>query len=262
MMAQGCQGSMDEQTRADRIRLILVDDQALFRASLSRYLAAQPGLEVAGECDASAEVFASAIRSSPDIVLLNLDLAAEGADELISTALRAGYKGRYLLIAGQAYGNTLEAAIKLGASGIFLRSEAPERLVQAIRLVASGAVWFDQTTIQLLAGQRVKPSQLDAPGPVSLLSDREERVLRGILSGLTNRQIGVNIGLSESSVKWVVQQLFVKTGVRSRSQLVRVALEGSLGAISAATGKARSAKSPAFSKNSDELQPENLSVTH
>ena len=61
------------------------------------------------------------------------------------------------------------------------------------------------------------------------MKDREEKVLLGILGGLSNRKIGDQIGLSEGSVKAVVQQLFYKSGVRTRSQLVRVALEGSLG---------------------------------
>jgi DNA-binding CsgD family transcriptional regulator len=63
-----------------------------------------------------------------------------------------------------------------------------------------------------------------------VLSERERRVLLGILSGLTNRRIGTNLGISESSVKNVVQRLFDKAGVKSRGQLVRAALEGSLGA--------------------------------
>src|SRR5258708_35634176 len=96
------------------------------------------------------------------MVFLNLEPREEWGDELISAALAAGYKGHFLLVAGAADAKELAAAIKLGASGIFLKSEAPDRLVQAIRLVASGAVWVDQKAIQLLADQLVGASQLDA----------------------------------------------------------------------------------------------------
>jgi DNA-binding NarL/FixJ family response regulator len=85
---------------------------------------------------------------------------------------------------------------RVGASGIFLKSEPPDRLVQAIRLVRDGGIWV---------------------------------VLMGIVGGLSNRKIGENMGLLESSVKNFVQHLFSKAGVRTRSQLVRAALEGLLG---------------------------------
>jgi len=218
--------TMDKQSEENRIRLLLVDDQVLFRESLSRFLATQPGLEVAGECGTAAEALEILGGSSVDIVLLDSDLRAERGDEFISASRRAGYIGHFLVVAGVADAKELAAAIKLGASGIFLKSEAPDRLVKAIRLVASGAAWVDQKVIQLLADQLIdRPRQ----GSGNLLTEREERVLLGILGGLTNRKIGDNIGLSEGTVKSVVQQLFLRAGVRTRGQLVRVALEGSLG---------------------------------
>jgi DNA-binding CsgD family transcriptional regulator len=72
-------------------------------------------------------------------------------------------------------------------------------------------------------------SRFDEQGSTGCLEDRERNVLLGILGGLTNKKIGTNMGLSESSVKNIVQRLFGKAGVKTRSQLVRVALEGSLG---------------------------------
>jgi DNA-binding NarL/FixJ family response regulator len=221
---------MDEQTQETQIRLVLVDNQALFRVSLSRFLAAQPGLEVVGECGTAAEALEILNRSPVDIVLMDLDLRTESGDELISAGRLAGYKGRFLIIAGAVDATDLSCALKLGASGIFLKSDAPIRLVQAIRLVATGAAWVDQKVMQLLADWLSDHPQLGDPKYESSLTDREERVLLGILGGLTNRKIGDNLGLSESSVKSVVQQLFVRSGVRTRSQLVRMALEGSLGA--------------------------------
>ena len=234
---------MDEQTQGNQIRLLLVGDQILFRASLSRYLATQPGLEVAGESGTTTQALEILNGSSVDIILLDVDLRAEYGDELISAVVAAGYKGRFLVIAGAAGAKELAAAIKLGTSGIFLKSEAPDRLVQAIRLVASGAVWVDQKVIQILAEQLVGHSQLDAQSSGNVLTEREERVLLGILGGLTNRKIGDNIGLSEGTVKSVLQQLFLMAGVRKRSQLVRMALEGSLGTVRALAKLAENAAS-------------------
>jgi DNA-binding NarL/FixJ family response regulator len=148
----------------------------------------------------------------------------------MSAAHRNGYQGRFLIVAAAADVRSSAIAIKLGASGIFLKSEPPHRLVQAITLVANGAVWLDRGTIRLLADQSVERFlQLDGQGTASRLTDREQKVLLGILAGLSNRKIGENLGLSEGSVKTSVQQLFYRSGVRTRSRLVRAALEGSLG---------------------------------
>jgi len=221
---------MHEQAQIDRIRLVLVDDQVLFRSSLSRYLASQPGLEVAGECGNATEALETLKGTAVDLVLLGLDQRA-GRDEVIGAARGAGSKARFLILSGAPEARNLVAVLKIGAAGVFLKSEALDRLVQAIRLVASGSVWVDEKVIQLLADPLADRLHLGDPGSVSRLTDREDQVLRGIIGGLTNRKIGDNIGLSEASVKTVVQQLFVRAGVRTRSQLVRVALDGSLGAI-------------------------------
>jgi two-component system, NarL family, nitrate/nitrite response regulator NarL len=221
---------MEEQTEQERIRLILVDAQALFRTSLSRFLATQPYLEVVGECGTAGEALELLSGSAVDITLLDLALRTQDGEELIPAARRAGYQGRFLVVAGGADATELAHTISLGASGIFLKSEPPERLVQAIRLVASGAVWVDPKAIQLLADQLADRPVVAHPKSADVLTEKEEKVLLGILGGLTNRKIGDSLGLPEGTVKSVVQQLFLRAGVRTRSQLVRMALEGTLGA--------------------------------
>ena len=108
--------------------------------------------------------------------------------------------------------NTLSAVFCLGSA----------RLMQAIRLVATGEAWVDQKVIQLLADRY--PKYEDRWWGTQ--TPREQAVLKGIVDGLSNRKIGTKIGTSESTIKATVQQLFNKAGVRTRSQLVRIALEG------------------------------------
>jgi DNA-binding NarL/FixJ family response regulator len=232
---------MAEQTAESRIRLVLVDDQVLLRASLGWFLSTQPDFELAGECGTAAEAL-EIMKSSPvDVVIADLALRTESGDDLISAARHSGYKGRFLIISGAPLAREMCMAIQLGASGIFLKSEALERLVQAIKLVASGAVWVDQKVIQLLADRLIAGARWEDRISRSLVTEREQDVLLGILGGLTNRKIGENMGLSESAVKSLVQQLFRKARVRKRGQLVRVALEGSLSVPREAAERARSA---------------------
>jgi DNA-binding NarL/FixJ family response regulator len=233
---------VNEQTHESRIRLVLLHDQALFRAGLGRLLASEPGFEVVGECGSSAEALQILSVSPVDVVLLDFDQGTEDGDGFMSAARRNGYQGRFLIVAGAADAKSSVIAIKLGASGIFLKSEPPDRLVQAITLVANGAVWLDHRTIRLLADQSVaRFPQLDGQGSANPLTDREQKVLLGILAGLSNKKIGESLGLSEGSVKASVQQLFFRTGVRTRSRLVRAALEGSLGTAKALMRRTRDA---------------------
>jgi DNA-binding NarL/FixJ family response regulator len=221
---------MQEQADETRIRLVLLQEQGLLRASLARFLASVPELDVIGECGSPSEALAILAERSADLLVSDFDLGADSVATLISSARTAGYHGRFLLIAGATDADSVALAIKLGASGIFLKSEGPERLVEAIRLVAGGAMWMDPSVVQLLASHCVeRPARYADPNTGRTLDDRQRRVILGILSGLTNRKIGKSMGLSEGTVKNILQGLFSRTGVRTRSQLVRLALEGSLG---------------------------------
>jgi DNA-binding NarL/FixJ family response regulator len=228
---------VSEPMREKRIRLALLDDQALFRTSLARFLASEPGFEVAGECGNSEDVLRILNSSLVDVVLLDINHGGEAGGGFMCAARRNGYQGRFLIVTGAADARTSARAIRFGASGIFLQAEAPDRLLQAITQVANGAIWLDQRIIQLLVDRSVDGLlRKSGANSGSLLSDREQQVLRGILSGLTNKRIGDDLHLSEGSVKASVQQLFAKTGMRRRSQLVRAALEGSLGAVNGLAG--------------------------
>jgi two-component system nitrate/nitrite response regulator NarL len=218
-----------QQTDENRLRLLLISGHVLFRASLAHFLASEPGLEVVSECSTFPGALEALNGSSIDILLLDFDLGSECGNEFISAAREAGYQGRFTIVANAIGARTSAIALKLGASGIFLKSEGPERLLYAIRLMAHGEVWVDPKVIQILADQLVyRQPQFRDPALTAGLDDRERNVLLGILGGLTNKKMGENMGLSESSVKNVVQTLFAKAGVKKRSQLVRVVLEGSL----------------------------------
>lgn len=239
---------MNEQT--NRIRLLLVDDQALFRESLSRLLASEPSLLVVGECGHSAQAIETLGRSPVDVVLADFHLAVERGGEFIATARRKGYQGRFLIIAGDADAKDAVLVIKLGAAGIFLKSDAPDRLVQAITLVANGAAWFDRRIIQVLADRPPGAGIIENP-----LTDPEQKVLLGILGGLTNRKIAENLGLTEGGVKVLVQHLFHRSGVRTRSHLVRVALEGSLGTARAVVKRTVDPATAGDGSNSGKARP-------
>jgi DNA-binding NarL/FixJ family response regulator len=114
-------------------------------------------------------------------------------------------------------------ALEGGVAGIFLKHSPPAQLVEAIEKVMNGEVWLDSKAVRsLIAGANSKSEEQRTSQP---LTSRERTVLKSVFEGLTNKEIAALLEISESSVKAALQQLFDKTGVRSRSQLVRIALE-------------------------------------
>ena len=201
--------------------LVLLDDHALFRESLARRLAAEKDIRLVAECATSTEALQHLRNGGADVILVDIAIARE----FIPHARKAQYCGKFLAIARQIDAADSALVLKSGASGVFLDSDSTLRLLQAIRLVAEGEAWVDQKVIQLLADRY---PHYDAPS-AGQLTEREQTVLRGLVDGLSNRGIAARIGVSESAVKATLQQLFSKLGVRTRSQLVRIAVEGRSG---------------------------------
>jgi len=202
------------------IRLLLLDDHILFREGLSRLFLSEPDFATVGLCGTSAEALAILSRSAVDVVLLDFDLEDDLATRFIPAATAAGYAGKILMVtAGMG---ELETALlwKLGVSGIFLKHSSPGTLIEAIRTVANGGRWIDPRI-----DQQPRPAR---PRAMPRLTPREQQVLRSVFEGLTNKEIAHEIGASLSSVKATLQVLFEKTGVRTRGQLVRIAIERAL----------------------------------
>ncbi len=205
-----------------KIRLLLVDDHALFREGLARLLASEPDFELAVPCSTGEEALRVLETSEIDLILLDYDLGAETGSRFLQLASRRGYQGRALVVTAGLGDNEVAEMLRLGVTGIFLKHNPPSLLAKAIRKVMTGEIWLDQRYLKILL-QESRASDLETRG--RKLSDREREVLRLVFQGLANKEIASRLQVSESSVKATLQQLFFKTGVRTRSQLVRVALE-------------------------------------
>jgi len=202
------------------IRLLLLNDHVLLRDSLSRQLASEADFEVVAATGDAAEGLALLTGSAVDVAVVDLNLGGVGAFEVISGAMRAGYRGKILVMASRANREESLRALRMGVSGIFLVEDSLDNLLKALRFVAGGNAWLNHGMIKMLTeGSRVEHQLFRTP-----LTPREEHVLEGILEGLANRRIAERLELTEGAVKSTVRQLFEKAGVRTRSQLVRAAL--------------------------------------
>lgn len=206
----------------DNIRILIVDDHSLFRVSLSRLLDNEPDCTLVAHCASCAEALEALACNPIDLVLVDYDLGQETGLQFVRKARAANYGGRILMVtAGMTDADSVRA-LGLGVAGIFLKYSPPAMLTEAIRKVMAGETWIDQRCIEALINAVEHVGEADRR---TQISDRERNVLKGVFEGLSNKEIGVRLQISEASVKSALQQLFMKTSVRSRSQLVRVALE-------------------------------------
>lgn len=207
-----------------KIKLLLVDDHTLFRESLSRLLEAEPDLELAGGFSTVASGLAAVKTLRVDVVLLDFDLGNQCGLDFLAGLRQQKFPGKTLVVtAGMSDADTVQA-LALGAGGIFLKHNQPSELLTAIRKVFQGETWLHPAALRTVVAAATTPAQPGHRQPFSL-SPRERSALQAVFEGLTNKEIAQRLDISESYVKALLQQLFDKTGVRSRSQLVRIALE-------------------------------------
>jgi DNA-binding NarL/FixJ family response regulator len=210
------------ETAASIVHLLLLDDHTLFRESASRLLAAEPGFEVTAHCGTIDEALQILRSKLIDVVLLDFDLGESDGRKFLRLAKEQGFRGKVLVVTAGVDAGVAAELIRSGISGVFRKHDSAALLAQAIREVMVGKVWLDQAQLQTALSREAGTPQENRTRPFTA---REHEVLACVFEGLANKEIAVRIGVSESSVKATLQQLFSKTGVRTRSQLVRIVLE-------------------------------------
>ena len=200
-------------------RILVVDDHPLTRDALASLLT-QGGFEVVGEAADGVEALDLALELQPDLVLL--DLSMPGLDGLAALPrLRAAAPGcEVVVLTASGTEENLLAAIRAGAAGYLLKSEPPERIVSFLRGVANGEAALSGEVARRLLDQVRAGGRLGGGVPEGadsgLLSKREGEVARLIADGLTNKEIGGRLFISEHTVRSHVKSLLRKLGVSSR----------------------------------------------
>lgn len=203
------------------IRLLLVDDHALFRDGLAGLLEREEAVIVVGACATAAEALDQLEQTQPAIILLDFDLGEERAIDFISAARTKGFAGKILVVTAGVNDHEVVHLVQAGVSGILHKQNKIDVLINTIRKVANDEVCLEDDYLKPLF-RAMDRSRVEARPK---LTDRDKIVLRGVFQGLANKEIGARLDLTEGAVKASLRQLCQKLGVRTRAQLVKVALE-------------------------------------
>jgi DNA-binding NarL/FixJ family response regulator len=197
---------------SQKIRIVLIDEHSLFRESLSLLLQDEADLEIAGSCATIRDALAVLETTPADLVLLDEDIGDGEAWSFFARARHRGYHGRVLIVTDRVNAADILWVLRAGCSGVFSKHRSPAQLIEAIRQAAAGEIWIDPAA-----------QSLEAAG--TPFTPRESSVMDAVAQGLANKEVAARLHISEGAVKAALQQLFAKTGVRTRTQLVRIVLE-------------------------------------
>lgn len=204
---------------AEAIRVVLVDDQALFRAGIRMMIDSQPDLSVVGEAGDGREGIAVVRRTRPDVVLMDIRMPVLDGIAATAELLADPDPPRIIMLTTFDLDEAAARAIREGASGFLLKDADPEFLLAAVRTVYAGsAVIAAAATRELFAAF---PAPAAAPPPAwETLTDREREIFVHAARGLSNAEIATAEFLSEATVKTHVSRILAKLSLRDRVQLV------------------------------------------
>lgn len=210
------------------IRVLVADDQGIVRAGLSTILDGQPDIEVIGQAADGREAVALARDLRPDVCLL--DIRMPNLDGIEATRLLAGPDIAdpiaVVVITTFDTDEYIHGALKAGARGFLLKGAEPEQLIQAIHAAVHGDALIDPgVTGRLLATFSANAPATTPVQPIEALTEREEEVLRTVARGRTNAEIGEELHISTSTVKFHLAGLMTKLGARNRVELAMWAYE-------------------------------------
>ncbi len=206
------------------IRVFVVDDHEIVRRGLIGLLAAQHDMEVVGEAGSARQAAPRLEATLPDVAVLDVRLPDRSGIDLCREVRSRWPSVACLMLTAYDDDDAASAAVLAGASGYVLKDINGARLVDAVRAVASGHSVLNATVAARASAGLRQRADLDDPRMGSL-GLRERQILRLIADGLTNRQIGEELGLAEKTVKNYVSSLLRKLGLERRTQAAVFQLE-------------------------------------
>jgi DNA-binding NarL/FixJ family response regulator len=211
---------MDEK----QIEIAIADDHAVLRESLATLLETQPDMKVIGKATNGNEALRMVQERHPDVLVLDLFMPESNGFEVLRVLDREGSRVASVVLTGSESQMDYLQVVRLGARGLVLKADDPNKLFAAIRSVAGGELWFPPEIAQGVLNAMAGESRTEKTGNIGRLSERERQIAQLVANGLRNRDIAAELHISENTVKRHLQSIFDKTGARDRLELAVMAI--------------------------------------
>ena len=211
------------------INIVVIDDHALVRDSLSQRLDAEPGLTIVGTAGSAEEGLELVMATNPHIVLMDIDMPGLSCFDAAERINRAQIRTRVIFLSAFSYDHYIEQALHVKARGYLTKSEPLSTVVEAVKQVALGKMWFSkEIRSRLVADGREVALAQSMRTRSSTLSARETEVLRYLAKGLSKKEIAQTMHISTKTVEGHTERLMNKLDIHDRVALARFAIREGL----------------------------------
>jgi DNA-binding NarL/FixJ family response regulator len=227
-------GEIEGRGLSPTIRVLVVDDQSLFRDGLSNLLSSQPDLDVTESAENAALAVEQIRKLRSDIVLLGWSPSSPNGQKIFSAVQEGKFATRVIMLTGEDAKEDFVEAVKQGCCGIIPKQTSTELLLKSIRKVHAGEFWLDRVTtgevIRRLAKKNTTngSSRLGIRDQGAALSQREREIVVLVAQGFKNKEMAERMFISEQTVKNHLHNIFDKLGVSDRLELALYAIHHNL----------------------------------
>ena len=215
----------ENQTAPEITRVVIVDDHVLFREGLASILEAQADLEVVGQGGSAEEAIRLTKEQRPEMILVDLDMPGGGLEA--ARVISGEYPDtKIVILTASEEDDNLLSALKCGAKAYILKGVAARELLRILRIVAEGESYVPPALAASMLLEmnmsKTRPRK-ELENPIDSLTEREREILEGLAGGLSNKEIGLKLFLSEKTIKHYITNILQKLQVRNRVEAALLA---------------------------------------
>jgi len=214
-----CEMKVQEDSTANRIKVILADSQAIFRVGISKILTAERDIRVVAEAQTLSETFNAVSKLQADVLLFESNVSPTPVDAVRELAKQDACL-KIVVMTGDASEEDTIGYLRHGVRGIISRAISPDLLVRCVHKINDGETWLDNEKVNwVIQAYRTQSAQLRSSGTKSVLSEKELLIVAGVTQGLRNKDIAQQVGTTEQVIKNYLRKIYDKLGLSDRLEL-------------------------------------------